>query len=234
VSSEVPNPPPQRSGLRGFWSRRSKWGKTGLIAGAILLVFFVIGLAVPTSSELENTADVETQTTEPTTTEEATTEAEPTTSEEAPAEEPEETDDGDTGRMSEGEYDSFNLFLTEVDEEIDQFANGIQRCGLLFQALELAAALECMDEAYSGFEEKVSFANVTVDDLRNDVAKDCLEALNVYQDRLNRFAAFVDNLYQSATNLQPKKFTRLSNRAERQTLRYVAAKGLALISCEPS
>jgi hypothetical protein len=236
VAGETPTPP-QPGGLRGFWKRRSKWGKAGIIIGAVFVALIAIGLAVPAPDDSENTsaqvADEET-TTEPTTTEETTTEPDPTT-EETTTEEAaeEEADDGDTGRMSESEYDEFNLFLTEVDEEIEQFGTGLQRCGVLFGAGELAAALECMDDAYSGFQEKVDFANITVDDLRDDVAKECLETMNAYQRRLNTFAAYVASLHETATNLQARKFARLSKAATRQRVAYNTARNLALAACEP-
>ena len=47
----------------------------------------------------------------------------------------------------------------------------MQKCGVLFQAFQLADASDCLDEAYSGFQDKVDFALFTIDDLRGDVAK---------------------------------------------------------------
>ena len=220
--AETPTPPGP-FGLRGFWKRRSKWGKAGLIIGAIFIALIAIAIAVPAPDDSENPSTQvaeRDETTEPATTEQASTDEE-------------QTDDGDTGRMSEGEYDGFTLFVTEVDEEIDQFSTGVQRCGLLFQAGELGNALECMDDAYSGFQDKVDLASVTVDDLRDDVAKECLETINRYQKRLNAFAAYVGSLHETATTLQARRFLRLGKAAQRQSLRYAAARELALVACEP-
>jgi hypothetical protein len=229
VTSDTPPPPsPKPSRLRGFWGRRSRKGKILLVVGGLLLALLIIGLAVPAEDSEEPVAQVAGQsveTTEPATTEEATTE-------EAATEETADEDE-DTGRMSEGEFEFFSNALTEVDEEIDQFATTMGRCGVLFQALEVAEGSECVDEAYSGFEDKALLAYAEADDLKDDVAKDCLTALTRYQERLERFATYVGNLHEAGANLQTARFIKISKRARAETARYATARDVALLQCSP-
>lgn len=135
--------------------------------------------------------------------------------------------------MSDGEFEQFSNALNEVDQEIQQFGTTLQKCGVLFQALQLADGSDCVDEAYSGFEDKVSFALFTANDLKDDVANGCLQAMTAYKARLNRFAAYVSNLHEAGSNLQAKEFLRISPRAGQETRRYAAARDVSLIACAP-
>jgi hypothetical protein len=205
VSNETPTPP-QSPGLRGFWERRSKWGKAGLIIGpAVVVALIAIGLAVPALDESENTS----------------------------AQVAEQADD--TGRLNEDEFGWFAVFLGWLDKEIDQLETALPRCAVLFRASRLAAASECVDDAYHGFGRRVSFVNVTVDHFRDDedVAKRCLEAMNAYQKRLIMFDAYVASLQRAGTNLQAETFIRLGTQATRQARAYRTARDAALLACEP-
>jgi hypothetical protein len=231
VAGETPTPP-QSGGLRGFWARRSKWGKAEIIIGAVATALVAIGLAVPALDDSANTsaqvADEETTSEEAS--EDTATEPDPTTEEAV-----EEGDDGGTGRMSRGEYAWFTVFLGWLDEEIDQLETTLPKCAVRFQAFQLAAASECVDQAYHGFGRRVGFVNVTVNDLRDDedVAKQCLEALNAYQKRLNSFDAFVELLHRAGANLQAERFTRIRRQATGQARAYRTARDAALLTCEP-
>jgi hypothetical protein len=211
VSSEGPAAQPPR--WRRFWKERSWKGKTAIIVGLVLLVLIVIGIAVPAPDDSENASA---EATTPTTTSAPATTTEEATTSEATTEEAADTTDEDTGRMSEGEFEGFSNALTEVDQEVQQFGTTLQKCGVLFQALQLADGSDCVDEAYSGFEDKVSFAVFTVDDLKDDVANGCLQATTAYKARLNHFAAYVGALHDAGTNLQGQKVLRLSKRASQE------------------
>jgi hypothetical protein len=236
VSNETPTPP-QSPGLRGFWERRSKWGKAGLLIGAAVFVALIaIGLAMPALDESESTSAQVTDegvTEPPTATEEATTETDPTT-EEAPTEAAAEQTD-DTGRLSESEFRWFTVFLGWLDEEVDQLGTALPKCAVLFRASRLAAASECADEAYHGFGRRVSFIDATVDHLRDDkdVAKRCLAVMNDYQKRLIMFDAFVASLHEAGTNVQTERFIRIRRQAPRQARAYRTAREAALLACEP-
>jgi hypothetical protein len=215
VAGKTPTPP-QSGGLRGFWWRRSKWGKAALIIAAVATALVAIGLAVPALDDSGKTSARVAD-------EESTT-----------AEAVEERDDG-TGRMSRREYAWFTVFLGWLDEEIDQLETTMPKCALRFRAFLLATASECVDRAYHGFGRRVGFVNVTVDDLRDDedVAQQCLEAMNAYQKRLNRFDAFIERLYRAGANLQAERFTRIGRQATGQARAYRTARDAALLTCGP-
>jgi hypothetical protein len=140
-----------------------------------------------------------------------------------------------TGRMSESEFQWFTVFLGWLDEEVDELETALPKCAVFFQASRLAAASECVDDAYHGFGRRVSFVDVTVDHLRDDedVAKRCLEAMNAYQERLIMFDAYVASLHQAGTNLQAETFIRISRQAARRAKAYRIARDGALLTCEP-
>jgi hypothetical protein len=235
VSNETPTPRP--SGLRGFWERRSKRGKAGLIIGtAVFVALIPIGLAMPAFDESENTsaqvADEE-ATEPPTATEEATTETDPTTEEATTEAAAEQADD--IGRLNEDEFGWFTVFLGWLDKEIDQLETTLPECAVLFHASRLAAASECVDDAYHGFGRRAGFVNVTVEHFRDDedVAKRCLAAMNAYQKRLIMFDAYVASLQRAGTNRQAEIFIRLGRKATRQAKAYRTARDAALLACEP-
>jgi hypothetical protein len=202
-SNKTPTP---SSGLRGFWERRSKWGKAGLITGpAVVVALIAIGLAVPAFDESENTS----------------------------AQVTEQADD--TGRLNEDEFAWFVLFLGTLDREIDQLETALPGCAVLFRASRLAAASECVEAASFGVGRRASFVNVTVDHFRDDedAAKRCLEEMNAYQKRLSTLDAYVASLQRAGTNLQGETFIRLGRQATRQTRAYRTARDAALLACEP-
>jgi hypothetical protein len=220
-----------------FWERRSRWGKASLIIGlAVFVGLTAIGLAVSALDESENTSAQVTDeeaTEPPTAAGEATTEGGPTP-EEATTEAGAEHAD-DTGRLSDREFRWFTVFLGWLDEEVDQLETALPKCAVLFHASRLAAASECVDDAYQGLGRRVGFVNVTVDDLRDDedVAKRCLTAMNAYQNRLIMLDAYVASLQRAGTNLHVEKFIRIRRQAPRQARAYRTARDAALLACEP-
>jgi hypothetical protein len=224
VSTQGP-PAPQQPRWRRFWSERSWKGKTAIVVGIVLLVLIVIGIAVPAPDDSEKTSA---EATSPT-----TTSAPATTSEAATTQEAADTTDEDTGRMSDGEFQQFSNALTEVDQEIQQFATTLRKCAVLFQAFELADGSKCMDEGYSGFEDKASLALFTANDLKDDVAKDCLDATRTYTMAINRFANYLSAFHAAGANLQVANFRRLSKKARTETIRYRTLRELAERACSP-
>jgi hypothetical protein len=192
---------------------------------------------MPAIDEPENTSAQVTDdgaTEPPTATEEATTETDPTP-EEATTEAAAQHAD-DTGRLSESEFRWFTVFLGWLDEEVDQLETALPKCAVLFHASRLAAAGECVDDAYHGFGRRVSFVDATVDHFRDDedVAKRCLAAMNAYQKRLIMFDDYVASLQQAGSNLQAEKFIRIGRQATRQASAHRTARNAALLACEPS
>jgi hypothetical protein len=93
--------------------------------------------------------------------------------------EPAAAESSDTGRMSETEYDTASMAVSQLDGEITDYRTKIgDRCSVLIGGFETAAALECIDEAYDGVETQASLTFSDLDGMREDVLKRCSKALN--------------------------------------------------------
>jgi hypothetical protein len=57
----------------------------------------------------------------------------------------------DTGRMSEGEFESFRSEAQRVVEETLQWSNGYETCATIGQTGDFAGFRDCIDEAWDGF-----------------------------------------------------------------------------------
>lgn len=198
------------------------WGTVGLI-GLLLVISVVAG------DETEVTAA---QDTTPATTQAgpATTAAEredPPTTTTAAAEPP------DTGRMSEGEYALFSSQLAEVDDELFEYGEKLQKCGVLMQALQLADASECVTDAFSGVESDMLGAYTTAEGYEGDVAKACLKALKLYKERLDIYYGWQTQTKKAGENLQFDEFTTLASLAPTMSKRYRQARDWALRDCAP-
>src|SRR5215218_564009 len=156
------------TGLRAFWQRRSRWGKALLIVAAVFVGLIALGVAF---GEDEPTAEATVRTATETVERESPPPPEP---EPPPAPQPAPPD---SGRMSEGELDSFRSAQAKVVDEALQFTAGVEKCSVIGQAGQLAEFSDCMDESYSGFEEDVSQGDFVAEDYLDDTAKQCRAAL---------------------------------------------------------
>ena len=139
----------------------------------------------------------------------------------------------DTGRMSDGEYESFSRRLAEAIDESLQYSDGVQTCSVLGVNLELAAYIACMDDSYSGFEEDAQTAYAVGDSLRSDVAKKCEKALNSYLKVLDRYATTVEAGYEAATALQFDRIETEFKKPPKAAKRYTKFHLNALGACAP-
>ena len=112
----------------------------------------------------------------------------------------------DTGRMSDGEYQQFTDAVDGVQSETNQFATGAHKCGVIASTGDLAAFSSCMDDAYSGFNDKAVFASSQVQDLEGNVAKQCLIHLRRYSRRLDGLAGVTKLVHDAGANLQVGRF----------------------------
>jgi hypothetical protein len=211
------------SQIREFWGRRSWKGKTAIIGGLVVAALLLIGILAPAPDE--GGADTVAQAT----TTVAETTAPATTEEEVEVAKPE-----DTGRMSENEYDTFRRVQSEVVDESLQFSEEVQACAVIGQTGDLPGFRDCIDEAYSGFEEDAQTAYAVAQDTLNDVDKQCKRALNSYMIVLNDFAEAVSAVHESGRLLQFAELTAASNRLPRQSKRYAKFATNALLACEPT
>jgi hypothetical protein len=214
---------------RGGGARKVSYGLWGIAA------LFAFGLiwAVSLDSSEERAATGSTTTTaetQPDTTEATTTEAEspPTT---APA--TTETKPPDTGRMSDGEYANFSRVLSEVDSELSDYGDGLAKCSVLFEALQLADASDCIGEAYAGVGDQMLVAYSTAEDLQGDVATACLKALKLYRQRLDVYFGWHERTQDAGENLQFDEYNTLASLSGSMTKRYRQGRDWVLRDCEP-
>jgi hypothetical protein len=139
----------------------------------------------------------------------------------------------DTGRMSDGEFELFSQSVAEVDDELGQFGEMLPKCAVFIRALQLSDASDCLDEAYSGVEEDMLGAYAIADDTEGDVAKTCRRRLRGYKSRLDAYHGYTKTTVAAGSNLQFEEFSRLANRAGRQSRLYRVARDAALAACAP-
>jgi hypothetical protein len=219
--SAAPAPAPSAPApTRPLWSRRP------VQVGAVILGLVVLGAALSGGGDDDDsaqpaatTAEVATPaTTEAATTAAATTEAEPV----------------DTGRMSQGEFDTFSGRLDAIDAEVFEYGQGLQKCSVLLQALELAEASDCIGEAYEGVGDDMLLAYSSAEGLEGDVAKRCLTSLRAYKQRLDVFYGWHERTQDAGENLQFDEFNRLAGQSGAQGRAYSRARARVLRDCAPA
>lgn len=139
----------------------------------------------------------------------------------------------DTGRMSETEYENLARVLSEVDSELAEYGEGLGKCSVLLQALELADASECIGDAYKGVGNQMLVAYSTVEDLEGDTAKGCLKALKLYKQRLDIYYGWHEKTQDAGENLQFDEYNSLASLSGTMTNRYRQGRDWALRDCEP-
>ena len=206
---------------RAFWGRRGKIGKAAIIILAVLVVLIFIGALVPTESD---------ETASTTTTETVVNETE---SQQTETEETQETEPPDTGRMTETEYETFARYANDFDGELSQYGQVIGKCGVLAQSLELAAASECVEDAWGGVWDSGQDAYLFADDYLDDTAKGCRKALATYKVRLDLFATALKRASEAGMNLNFEESLPLSRRANRLAKPYAKARNKVHLACVP-
>lgn len=139
----------------------------------------------------------------------------------------------DTGRMSSGEYETFQSAQADVVDESLQFSEGIQKCAVIGQTGDLVGFSDCMDEAYDGFEDKAGYADFIAEDTLDDTAKKCQGALRSYRIVLDDLTGAASRLHQAGSLLQFDELTSASQDLPRASKRYVKFATNALAACEP-
>jgi hypothetical protein len=214
-----------------LWTGRSRRGKALVIGGAVLLAFILIGVLAPSEEAADNTAAQEPPAAT-TATPAEDTEPPPPPAEDEPTPPPPE--DVDTGRMSEGEYEQFSSQVADVDAEMAEYGEGLGKCGVLIQAVELAEASQCVDEADNGVGDAMLTAYSTAEGLEGDVGKACLKNLKAYKSRLDVFYGWYERTTKAGKDLQFEQFNTLAQLTGVMTRRYTRAKEAALASCNPA
>ena len=120
--------------------------------------------------------------------------------------------------------------LDDADREARSFLDRLPRCTTLAQALELALASECVDEAYAGVEESALVVIAAVDVVAASPA--CRAPLRDFLRRLRRFAEWAGDTTAAGRNRQFFDFNTLAAQARRQASRYERARA-RVAGCPP-
>ncbi len=92
----------------------------------------------------------------------------------------------DTGRLSVREWKSATSAIVGVNREVDHYTEELAgRCSVLLQAVEVAQALTCFDDAYAGVEDRVVVSVYQLDVLRSRAGRSCATALSYAGNVLN-------------------------------------------------
>ncbi len=108
----------------------------------------------------------------------------------------------DTGRMSDGEFSSYMTMWSELLNENQQLGNDIQKCGVLMEALQLAEASKCTDDAFDGLDTNVRLLRTELDGVKDDVAKKCLVAVRQMVPAVDAYGSATDEARAAGKNLQ--------------------------------
>lgn len=143
---------------------------------------------------------------------------------------------GDTGRMSEGEFSMASTLVEDLDGEISDYREKTSsRCAVLVSALEVAEALECVDDAYSGVEDSFGATAYGLGELEADVAKKCLKALRIAGNLADR--PFYNAARTSKAALDSLDGTAIGGAVktlDRQQRAWDSASSKMLILCRPA
>lgn len=142
---------------------------------------------------------------------------------------------GDTGRMSEGEWQTASDAVQGLNHEIADYRNKVaDRCRLLLEGGEIKDTLDCLGEAFDGVEGQAGLTFQTLDDMKGDVAKKC-------RTSVVRAAQLVDGpLYQALVeskraldSLDNSEINPAIKDLNRQDARWSNASGDMLVLCSP-
>jgi hypothetical protein len=161
-------------------------------------------------------------------------EAEEATTDEATTEEAESEDDGDTGRMSDGEFQMFSDYDSKFADELEQWSGGYATCATIGQAGDLAGFRDCIDEEWEGVEDAGLLAYSNAEDTYDDVAKQCLARLRGYARQVDRVYTQNSNAYEAAKALDLEAISTVFAPLARAATRYGRASVNAHTACEPN
>jgi hypothetical protein len=163
-----------------------------------------------------------------------TGEADQTTTEaaaDAPA-----ADSTDTGRMSEGEFDSAKNTVGDLNHEVDDYANKVsERCALILQGAQVAEGLDCINSAYDGVEGQTALTESTLSDLKGDTAKKCRKAVAIAANLVNRpLYQALSASKEALSSLDAGLIAAGIKQLVRERSRWDSASAKMLVLCSPS
>lgn len=114
-----------------------------------------------------------------------------------------------------------------------QFSEEIQACAVIGQTGDLVGFRDCVETAYSGFEEDALSARAIADDTLDDVGKQCQAALRSYSTVLADYFGVVKTAYAVARQLEFDLLTPAYEALPAASRRYAKFSGNAIAACQP-
>ena len=192
--------------------------RLGHAALAVIAASLVVLLLVPACAEEESGGD------SPAAEEDATTEDEGGG---------EEEDSGDTGRMSETEFEMFSSHDAKLADELQAWSSGYATCATIGQTGDLAGFRECVDEEWDGVEDAALVAYSNAEDTYDDVAKTCLKRLKGYATQVDRVYSQNLHAYETAQSLNFEAIVQAFSPLARVAGRYAKLSVATHAACEP-
>lgn len=200
--------------------------------GALFALLVVIGLFTDSGTDDAASTNAAPTTPTPATTAPAKTPA-PPAAKPKPAKTTVPAEPVDSGRMSDTEFGQLMGAHSELVDESLQYSSEIQACSVIGQTGDLVGFRDCVDDAYSGFEEDVDFAIYTADDLLGDTAKQCQAALRSYAKITRAYQATVALTYDVANRLAFDEFEGAFGALGPASKQYGKFSTNALAACQP-
>lgn len=188
----------------------------GHAALAVIAASLVVLLLVPACAEEESGGD------SPAAEEDTTTE-----------DEGEGGDSGDTGRMSETEFEMFSAHDTKLTEELQAWSSGYATCATIGQTGDLAGFRDCIEEEWEGVEDAALVAYGNAEDTYDDVAKQCLKRLRGYATQVDRVYSQNLHAYETAQALNFDAVAEAFGPLGRVATRYARSSVATHAACEP-
>jgi hypothetical protein len=159
--------------MRHWWSDRARWHQATVVLGVIAVAAIsgaAVGWVMGGDSANGPATSSEAATTNPVLI--------------TPAERP--APPAGSGRLRVREWESATSAIVGVNREVDHYTEELaSRCSELLQAVEVAQALACFDDAYAGVEDRVVASVDQLDALRADAGPRCAKALGYAYTVLN-------------------------------------------------
>jgi hypothetical protein len=145
-----------------------------------------------------------------------------------------ETVDGDTGRMSQGEFDRLTQYDEKFASELQDWSSGYATCSQIGLAGDLAGFRDCIKEAWDGVEGAGLLAYDNATDTFDDVGNTCLAKLRAYSKRVDQVYSANLAAHDDARALDFDAITLDFKRLPRLAKRYAAASLSVRDACNPS
>lgn len=159
----------------------------------------------------------------------------PTTTRERPATTTTVPDPPDTGRMSGGEYDSYQSVVSRFNDAAIKFTGQVSgKCTVLASAGQLAEFSNCVKDADDNLEGKAVNAYQTLGDLVAATAKTCRQDVRRARSRLDAYYTSLSSAKKAGQNLDAETYAAASKLGTQRAIRFARANRNVLRHCSPT